>query len=94
MSNLFIKDGRLKGWASNMLFCTGLAAMIGAFFFLRGWHLYLGLIAGLVIASISSFEAKAKVLGLRPFTNDPLGWRSAKASYEPKGEEQKIDRES
>ncbi len=82
MTHLFIKDGYLTKWFSNFLFLGGLGGMSLAFIFLNGWMFYLALVIGLVIASISSFEAKARVLGLKPFTNDPLGWRAAKASYE------------
>lgn len=60
-----------------------------AFLFLSGWKFYLALVAGLVTASISSFEAKARVLGLKPFTNDPLDWRAAKKTYEKKERDEK-----
>ena len=82
MLQLFMTDGRLRWWFSNLLFFGGLGGMGAAFLFLSGWKLYLALVVGLVVASISSFEAKARVLGLKPFTNDPLGWRIAKKIYE------------
>ena len=81
MNFFVIKDGRLKKWFSNVLFFGGLGVMCLAFLFLSGLIFYLVLVAGLLIASISSFEAKAIVLGLKPFTSDPLGWRKAKQSY-------------
>jgi hypothetical protein len=84
MSDWFIKDGRLTKWFSNLLFFGGLGGMGLALLFLNGMALYLALVVGLVIGSVSSLEAKARVLGLKPFTNDPLGWRAAKASYEVK----------
>ncbi len=76
-----VKEGRLRGWLSNLLFCGGLGEMGAAILLLSGWKLYVALVAGLVAVSISSFEAKARVLGLKPFTNDPLDWRKAKESY-------------
>jgi len=85
MSDWFIKDGRLTKWFSNLLFFGGLGGLGGmglAFLFLNGMALYLALVVGLVIASVSSFEAKARIFGVKPFTNDPLGWRAAKASYQ------------
>lgn len=82
MNFFVIKDGRLKKWFSNVLFFGGLCVMCLAFLFLSGLIFYLVMVAGLLIASISSFEAKAIVLGLKPFTNDPLGWRKAKQSYQ------------
>lgn len=40
---------------------------------------------GSAISLLGSYEAKAKQFGLQaPFTNDPLGWRKAKKSYETK----------
>jgi len=38
---------------------------------------------GSAISLIGSYEAKAKQFGFQPpFTNDPIGWREAKKSYE------------
>lgn len=41
----------------------------------------LGLSVGLGIAAIGGFSGRASALDLKPFTNDPLGWRKAKESY-------------
>jgi hypothetical protein len=89
MLNFFVKEGRLARWFSNLLFFGGLGVMGLAFLFLSGLMFYLVLVTGLLLASISSFEAKAIVLGFKPFTNDPLGWRKAKKSYETKEDSDK-----
>ena len=42
----------------------------------------LGLAVGLALAAIGGFSGRAKALDLKPFTNDPLGWRKAKKTYQ------------
>jgi hypothetical protein len=47
------------------------------------WMRLVGLSVGLGIAAIGGFSGRAKALGLPPtFTNDPLGWRASKKSYD------------
>ena len=46
----------------------------------------LGMSLGLAIAAIGGFSGRAKALELKPFTNDPLGWRKAKKSYQADAE--------
>lgn len=41
----------------------------------------LGLAVGLGVAAVGGFSGRSKALGLKPFTNDPAGWRKAKKSY-------------
>ncbi|PQA75675.1 hypothetical protein [Rhodoferax sp. TS-BS-61-7] len=42
----------------------------------------IGMALGLALAAIGGFSGRAKALDLKPFTNDPLGWRKAKKSYQ------------
>lgn len=35
-----------------------------------------------VAAAVLMFEGRAVAVGLKPFSEDPLGWRKAKQSYE------------
>lgn len=44
-----------------------------------GWIV---LVASGMVILIFGIAAKAESLGLKPFTNDPLGWRKAKATYQ------------
>lgn len=76
-----IKDGHLNLWVSNILFFGGLAGMGAAIHFLHGMMLYFFATIGLLIATVAGLDSKAKVLGIKPFTRDPLGWRQAKATY-------------
>jgi hypothetical protein len=43
-----------------------------------GWLL---LIVACIVFAIFGLSGRAEALGLKPFTNDPLGWRKAKKSY-------------
>lgn len=43
------------------------------------------LLIGILLGAIVGYEGKAKQFGFQaPFTDDPLGWREAKKSYETK----------
>lgn len=47
------------------------------------WLKVIGLSIGIGIAAIGGFSGRASALGLSaPFTNDPIGWRAAKKSYQ------------
>ena len=43
-----------------------------------GWFL---LFVSCTLIAIFGVAGRAEALGLKPFTNDPLGWRKAKESY-------------
>jgi hypothetical protein len=64
----------------------GLALAVIPWFF--DLHVGLSLVLtfiGVPISLLGSYEAKARQFGFSaPFTNDPLGWRKAKKSYETK----------
>jgi hypothetical protein len=47
----------------------------------------IGMALGLAIAAVGGFSGRAKALDLKPFTNDPLGWRKAKKSYKADSED-------
>lgn len=84
----FIKNSRitvLGGWLAQL---SGLAAIILVIYLkqnnLVGWTILV--LSGLIIV-IFGFAAQANSLGLKPFTNDLLGWRKAKESYKVKNDE-------
>lgn len=75
--------GNLKGWVATSI------GILGAAFFLlplyMEWHPYVvisGLLIGMILMGFSAYANHSAVLDLRAFTNDPLGWRKAKATYE------------
>lgn len=53
-----------------------------------------GLSIGLAFAAIGGFSGRARALDLKPFTNDPLGWRKAKATYSEPTEKTAIESEA
>ncbi len=80
---LFVRNGKLALPAEIVL---GALVLLGFFGIpLLDMPLWLAIPIG-VVAVISTalliFEGAAASIGLRPFTNDPLGWRKAKKTYE------------
>ena len=78
----FIKDGRsttLGGWVVIALSAAVIFGVVhyrvNNFF---GWFL---LFLSCTLIAIFGVAGRAEALGLKPFTNDPLGWRKAKESY-------------
>jgi hypothetical protein len=84
----FLNGGRLTGL--GVLFAVSLGAGLAyvslSFLPTKFWKL-LGLSIGLGIMGSGAYSARASALGLPPpFTNDPLGWREAKKSYQADSE--------
>lgn len=81
--NFLLERGKLKNWAEISLGLTGAAIVLLTLEFASHKVVFIaGIILGVVLISIASVSAKATVLGLKPFTNDPLGWRAAKKTYD------------
>lgn len=84
MMKFFLNGGRLTGMGVLFAVVLGAGLAYGSLSFLptKFWKL-LGLSIGLGIMGIGAYSARASALGLPPpFTNDPLGWREAKKSYQ------------
>lgn len=83
MKRHLINDGRLK-WLAEIIF--GSLALLGLIGIpLLNIDLWLAIPIGLVSlfsAGVLMFEGRSAAIGLKPFTDDPLGWRKAKKSYE------------
>lgn len=90
MKKLLVQDGRLT-WITEIL--LGSVALFGLFgipfFNIPFWLAIPIAVAAFLAGAVLMFEGRATALGLKPFTNDPLGWRKAKQSYksEPATEE-------
>jgi hypothetical protein len=84
MISLFVKDGKLTVFAEACLFVIVLLGCFGIpLLEMPVWiAVLIGLLA-IISAAILIFEGAAASVGLKPLTNDPLGWRKAKKSYEP-----------
>ena len=82
MKKLLVQDGRLT-WIAEII--LGFVVLLGLFgipiFNIPFWlAIPVGVVA-LIAGAVLMFEGRATALGLKPFTNDPLGWRKAKESY-------------
>ena len=79
----FIRDGRttnLGGMVAQLLALAAIVAVIGfRLNNLLGWIILI--VSGIVIL-VFGIAGRAEALGLKPFTNDPLGWRKAKETYQ------------
>ncbi|SDC49591.1 hypothetical protein SAMN05444679_103214 [Variovorax sp. CF079] len=83
---LFLADGKLTGLGVAILFLVGVLILLGSMAFLpMVWMRWLGASLGLGCMAVAGLSGRAHALGLPPpFTNDPLGWRKAKATYKQK----------
>jgi sulfite exporter TauE/SafE len=92
----FFKDGNFTFGFRTFLCFLGVGIIAVAFYFVENkFWFYVISTLGLFVGYLGGYASQAAVLKLKPFTNDPLGWRSAKASYESKDDEQKeIERRS
>jgi len=78
------KKGNINPNVSLLIGLIGVGLVIAAFYFEINLYLSLLIIAiGLVLVAFSGGSTQSATLDLRAFTNDPLGWRKAKKSYEP-----------
>ena len=92
MKKLLLEDGRLTWVAEIILGSVVLFGLVGIpFFNLPLWlAIPIGL-AALLAGAVLMFEGRAAALGLKPFTNDPLGWRKAKESYKTEDKKESGD---
>ncbi len=80
ISVLFLRNGRLKMGIAVLMVMVSLCLIFLPWFFELNRSLsYLMMCIGTVIGTIA---AESDRFGNKSFTNDPLGWRAAKASYE------------
>lgn len=81
---LLLAEGKLTGIGVMLLFLVGLSILLASIAFSPTvWMWWLGISLGLGCMAVAGFSGRAHALGLPPpFTNDPLGWRKAKATYE------------
>lgn len=81
--NLFVKNGKLTLLAE---ICLAGLVLLGFFGIpLLEMSLWLAIPVGILAvlsAALLIFEGAMVSIGLKPLTNDPLGWRAAKKSYD------------
>lgn len=82
-ASFFFKKGQITGIGVVFFLLTGMAVIyLSAEFLPRIWMRYLGASIGLALMAIGGLGARAGAIGFKPFTNDPLGWRAAKKTYQ------------
>jgi hypothetical protein len=77
-----IRDGQLTNRGTLLLGIVG--ASLIAYTLLFAEIFWLGLLSffiGCGLLGFAGLSNSATSIGLKPFTNDPLGWRKAKQSY-------------
>ncbi len=85
ISRFFLKNGQLKLEIAILMAAVALCLIFLPWVFDLNRSLsYLMSCVGAVIGVIA---AESDRFGNKSFTNDPLGWRAAKASYESKEDE-------
>lgn len=80
---LFVKDGKptvIGIWLTTLFAVTAIVLVI--YLKINNWFGWGLLVSAAVLLVISGTAAHATAMGLKPFTNDPLGWRKAKATYQ------------
>lgn len=83
MKFLIDKKGNIRSAASLLIGVVGAVLVFGPLYFkLHPWIVVFGLVLGMVLMGFSAYATKSATLDLRAFTNDPIGWRKAKKSYE------------
>ncbi len=83
-TSLVFRSGRLTALDSICLVLLGFGVVVLSLLYLPSKPLKLiGISLGLAVAAVGGFSGRAVALDLPPpFTNDPIGWRAAKKSYD------------
>ena len=84
-------NGNLTALGGTLLAIGGTVIVIcSAAYSFNKWLFIFGIFIGVFMLAIASASLKSLVLGIKPFTNDPLGWRKAKKSYETQEDSDKV----
>ncbi len=85
----FFKNGKATWYGSWLAIVGSLLVMYAVIHFrlnnVFGWFL---LVTAWIVLAVFGLSGRAEAIGLKPFTNDPLGWRKAKKSYKAEPGEQ------
>jgi hypothetical protein len=78
----FLIDGKLTTFGQLCVSLSGVTIAVASIAYASSkWLFVFGFVVGVLMVGFVGVSAKAQVLGLRPFTSDPLGWRKAKSTY-------------
>ncbi|WP_346308911.1 hypothetical protein [Limnohabitans sp.] len=82
MKRFFFVDGKMTNLSSVLVVAITFGGILGVLYFQPPFWLGVGILAvSIIIGVIGAVSGAAESVGLKPFTNDPLGWRKAKQSY-------------
>lgn len=89
----FVESGHLTARGADALGVTGVVLIACAAYFFESWSGFwfwsLALTGG-ALGYLGAYGGLAKKMGFSaPFSNDPLGWRAAKKSYNEGSESDK-----
>jgi peptidoglycan/LPS O-acetylase OafA/YrhL len=92
----FVEDGHLTNRGADAIGSVGVALIAGTAYFFEDWSGFwfwsLALTGG-ALGYVGAYGGLAKKMGFSaPFSSDPLGWRSAKKTYDE--EQPKKDKSS
>lgn len=82
---MIFRDGRLSKGARAIATTIGLGCAAATFFLLDDLNdpkLWICAVLAILFGYGSAWSGLSEKWGFKPFTNDPLGWRKAKKSYE------------
>jgi uncharacterized membrane protein YiaA len=82
---MFDKNGNMKSSVTLLIGLVGAILVMVPLYW--AWHALIvipSFVLGMVLMGFSAYATQSATLDLRAFTNDPLGWRKAKKSYETK----------
>lgn len=94
MMHWLVKNGRLTNLSSFLVVLIPAGCIFGVLYFQPNFWMGTILIAlGVMVGVIGIGAGAAESVGISPFTNDPIGWRKAKKSYEQDTSPQSDDSE-
>jgi hypothetical protein len=82
---LLDEKGNMKSSVTLLIGLVGALLVVVPLYW--AWHALIVIacfVLGMVLMGFSAYATQSATLDLRAFTNDPLGWRKAKKSYETK----------
>ena len=82
---LLDKSGNMKSRVTFLIGLVGGVLVLVPLYY--SWHALIVIpcfVLGMVLMGFSAYATQSATLDLRAFTNDPLGWRKAKNTYQAK----------
>lgn len=82
MKKLFIVVGKMTDFSSILVVVITFGGILGTLFYQPPfWVGVVFISVSLFVGAIGIAAGASESVGVKPFTNDPLGWRKAKKTY-------------